>query len=69
MLSQKDVDFHACGDMIREVQSFLSRTWNISMHHIERDANVDANQLVKAAIGGMSGYSSRNEAELQMGLT
>ena len=56
ILSQQDVDSHACGNMIREVQAFLSRAWNISVHHIQRDANMVADQLAKAAIGGMPGY-------------
>ena len=51
ILSQQDVDSHACDNIIREVQSFLSRAWNISMHHIQRDANVVADQLAKVAIG------------------
>lgn len=56
ILNQQDMDSHACGDMIWEVQYFLSRAWNISMHHIQRDFNVVTDQLAKTAIGGMLGY-------------
>lgn len=44
------------GDMTWEVLSFLSRTLNISMHYIQRDANMVVDQLAKVAIEGLLGY-------------